>query len=109
MVERRTAPPPRPLSDDPRITPKALEIFAEMVELEDSCTCEPPTRCEACERWYELNFGDLHTAMKLTSWDWPSCLIPGVDRVGPNDRAGSEAIGRYHTLKAALDKSRAPA
>src|SRR5262245_59547049 len=66
---------------EPRITPPALEIFAEIERARKSrrraldCRVRSAagycdTSCNACRRWYDLH-KQLHTALGLPVWIWP--------------------------------------
>src|SRR6516225_7698800 len=73
----------RPISRPLRvgITPKALDAFRKMVDVEDKCTCPPidwegkywkrPPNCQACETWWQQN-SILCDELRLKPWEWPA-------------------------------------
>jgi hypothetical protein len=90
-----------------RITPKAIVIFRRMVELEETCTCQPSDGdkyfrcCPACEKWWQENSA-LVDELRLKPWEFPAYENPELEGGYEPDPA---AIARFHTLKAASDKA----
>jgi len=74
--------PPRGL----HITPKAIEAFGRMRNLDQLCTCDPidwdgaywkHELCPACEAWWE-HHSILWNELSLKPWQWPAIETPGA-------------------------------
>jgi hypothetical protein len=73
MVTTRT-----PINRQPRspITPQAIELFRQIVEADDSCTCDDFS-CEHCARFWKLQ-GALSRELKCRPWQYPPVIPPWV-------------------------------
>jgi hypothetical protein len=99
----------------PAISPRAVELFEAMRELE--CECEPidwggeywnRETCAGCERWRELH-GLLNRELRLRPWQFPAIEHPDAENPYPpgSPAAASwkpdlEAQARWRALEAAL-------
>jgi hypothetical protein len=95
------------------ISPKALELFAELerarrarlhddgCEVRESgmCKCE----CVACERWWSA-YNELHEELGLDPWQWPAipqCPFPPGSPAARDWRPDAESQALYDLLKEA--------
>jgi len=83
---------------EPKITDRALDLFAAMGRLR--CTCPPPRPlaggpCPGCAAWFDLH-AELHDELKLKPWQWPC-----VARQSPK-RAGSHALNNEISVRMAM-------
>jgi hypothetical protein len=81
-----------------QITPRAIELYAEMSRLCCSCPSpKPPTQepCPGCARWYDLH-ADLHVELRRKPWEWP-CVARQSAR-GAGSPCWNEDIAARMTL-----------
>jgi hypothetical protein len=71
------------------ITPRALEAFRRLVELEAQCVgppeCEPYKRCAACDQWWVEQW-TIRRELGLKPWEF------AVEREGTGDWPADEAV-----------------
>jgi hypothetical protein len=99
----------------PQFTPRALEVFRRMCELETKCWCEPVDwngkywehrACPACETRGDL-MSVLHSELQLKPWQHPIERPGAVSGYPPGSMADRqwrpdlEAQARYRALKSA--------
>src|SRR5262245_35832535 len=79
-----------------RITPKAIAIFRQMLNLEQQCCCPDAalSKCDACKDWWR-HHNALHDELRLKPWEWP--VYSNLEGDDP------KAIARFHALTAASD------
>jgi hypothetical protein len=103
----------------PHITPRAIELFAEMERAtrarwkgvrctisERSSYCD--AECPACEQWWAAH-NALHDELRLRPWQWPAVPSNPYPPGHPSARAWAREVSRsdsraaelYRTLRAA--------
>ena len=94
-----------------RITSEAIAIFRRMLELEESCTCQPSDDekyfehecCAACDQWWQNNSA-LVDELRLLPWEWPAYENPNL--CGDDDKPAADAVARYQALAAASEAAK---
>jgi hypothetical protein len=89
------------------ITPRAVEIWTQMWELERRCTCDGVPeerhrlgyRCPSCERWSKLD-NELSLELHCKPWETP-CTIHPDDNSGPDNRWSRIMKARWRALDSA--------
>src|SRR5262245_42292236 len=98
-------------------TPKAVRLFAAMLECE--CDCAPivwggkyweRTQCAGCEEWWRLH-SLLHKELGAKLWEWPCIQHPEAVTCFPEGSTAAKtwkpdlrAPARWRALGAALGK-----
>src|SRR5262249_21687508 len=71
----------------PRIPPKAVELFNAMRRCRCTCDLSSPKRlhrgCPGCDTWWTLH-SELDTELAMPPWQWP-CILPPWRRGGDNE------------------------
>jgi hypothetical protein len=75
---------------EPRITPRAVEIFRQIRRLRCVAGDARCDRCEACERWHDLH-ADLNREIGACPWHWP-CIAHDYKRGSAAQRALWDAL-----------------
>ena len=80
-----------------QITPRAIELYAEMGRLRCSCPSpKPPTQdpCPGCAHWYDLH-AELHVELRRKPWEWP--CVPRQSPRGAGSHCWNEDIAARMT------------
>jgi hypothetical protein len=73
-----------------RITPRAIEIFRQIIELECTEPCSPFNRCANCEEAWRLDC-ELHRELKLKPWQGcPTIIFPDEAPTHPRGSPGGQ-------------------